>query len=138
MNRTAWLCLIGTFVATALGGCGGREGAAPSAAIDGVVYLGDRPVEAGLVTLVAEDGRSASAQLGPGGKFTLNAAPLGKVYVGVNTQMLRGQSELTLKQTKGQERLQFVEVPARYADPKNSGITATVEPGKTLQIRLKP
>jgi hypothetical protein len=106
--------------------------------VSGRVLLGDKPVEAGLVTFITDDGHSASASLGEGGHFTMTNAPVGRVYVGVNTQMLRGQQQLHLQQSKGKERLQFVDVPARYADPKTSGLTITVEPNKTIEINLRP
>lgn len=106
--------------------------------VSGKVFLGDKPVEAGLVTFVTDDGRSSSAQLGSGGQFTMTQAPLGKVYIGVNTQMLKGQRQLHQQQSKGKDVPSFVEVPARYADPKTSGVTEVVQAGKTIEIRLRP
>ncbi|MCS7022222.1 MAG: hypothetical protein NZ703_11795 [Gemmataceae bacterium] len=126
-----------SLVLASLTGCGGNA-TSNGVTVNGKVYLGDKPVEAGLVTFVTDDGRSASAQLGPGGQFTMTNAPTGKVYIGVNTQMLRGQQLLHLKQSKGKENLEYIDVPARYADPKTSGLTEVVEAGKTIEIRLRP
>jgi hypothetical protein len=130
-----WAALV---LVIGVAGCGGGGSSNAGVTVTGKVLLGDKPVEAGLVTFVTDDGRSASAQLGPGGEFTMTNAPVGKVYVGVNTQMLRGQQQLHLQQSKGKEVLQFVEVPPRYADPKSSGLTEVIEAGKTIEIRLRP
>jgi hypothetical protein len=129
--------IVGLGMSISLMGCGSGS-SSTGVTVSGKVLLGDKPVEAGLVTFVTDDGRSSSAQLGPGGQFTMTNAPTGKVYVGVNTQMLRGQQQLHLQQSKGKEVLSYVEVPPRYADPKSSGLTEVVEAGKTLEIRLRP
>ncbi|MBA2225654.1 MAG: hypothetical protein N3E46_00880 [Gemmataceae bacterium] len=136
-RRVAAFLLAAASCALSLTGCGGGSSSA-GVSVTGKVLLGDKPVEAGLITFVTDDGRSASAQLGPGGEFTLPNAPTGKVYIGVNTQMLRGQQQLHLQQSKGKEVLQFVDVPPRYADPKSSGLTEVIEAGKTIEIRLRP
>lgn len=134
-----WFCHWAIIVSSVyILGCGGNNNSNSGVTVSGRVLLGDKPVEAGLVTIVTDDGRSASASLGPGGQFTMTNAPTGQVYIGVNTQMLRGQQQLHLKQSKGKEQLQFVEVPARYADPKSSGLTEIIEAGKTIEIRLRP
>ena len=106
--------------------------------VTGKVFLGDTPVEAGVVTLVSDDGRVASADLGPGGQFTMHNAPTGKVYIGIDTQMLEDERRHLLHRSKGQEILRYVDVPARYANPKSSGLTEVVEAGKQLEIRLQP
>ena len=137
LSRGTAASLAGLALAIAVAGCGSGSSSA-GVTVTGKVLLGDKPVEAGLVTFVTDDGRSASAQLGPGGEFTMTNAPIGKVYIGVNTQMLRGQQQLHLQQSKGKEVFQFVEVPPRYADPKSSGLTDVVEAGKTITIRLRP
>lgn len=138
LRRRAALCWAALVLAIGIVGCGGGGSSNAGVTVTGKVLLGDKPVEAGLVTFVTDDGRSASAQLGPGGEFTMTNAPTGKVYVGVNTQMLRGQQQLHLQQSKGKEVLQFVDVPPRYADPKSSGLTEVIEAGKTIEIRLRP
>jgi len=107
--------------------------------VSGKVYLGDKPVEAGLVTFLSEDGRIASAELGPGGQFTMKNAPTGKVYIGVDTQMVEGEKQNLLHRSKGKEVLRYVGVPLRYANPKTSGLTEElIEAGKTINLRLKP
>jgi hypothetical protein len=136
--RTSLVLTVGLVFSTSLTGCGGSSSSAAGVTVQGKVLLGDKPVEAGLVTFVTDDGRSSSAQLGPGGQFTMTNAPTGKVYIGVNTLMLRGQQQLHLQQSKGKESLQFLEVPPRYADPKSSGLTEVVKAGKVIEIRLQP
>jgi len=106
--------------------------------VSGKVYLGDKPVEAGLVTFLSEDGRISSAELGPGGQFTMKNAPTGKVYIGVDTQMVEGEKQNLLHRSKGKEVLRYVDVPLRYANPKTSGLTELIEAGKTIDLRLKP
>ncbi len=138
LRRSAALRWAALVLVIGVAGCGGGGSSSAGVTVTGKVLLGDKPVEAGLVTFVTDDGRSASAQLGPGGEFTMTNAPTGKVYVGVNTQMLRGQQQLHLQQSKGKEVLQFVDVPPRYADPKSSGLTEVIEAGKTIEIRLRP
>jgi len=138
LRRSAALRGAALVLVIGVAGCGGGGSSSAGVTVTGKVLLGDKPVEAGLVTFVTDDGRSASAQLGPGGEFTMTNAPTGKVYVGVNTQMLRGQQQLHLQQSKGKEVLQFVDVPPRYADPKSSGLTEVIEAGKTIEIRLRP
>jgi hypothetical protein len=134
--------LIATAVAFGLAagiltGCGGN-GSSEGVDVSGTVVLGGKPVEAGLITFLTDDGKTASAELQEGGKFSLSNAPAGKVYIGVNTQMLRGQERLNLKQSKGKERGGHLQVPPRYADPKTSGLTKVLEAGKTIEIKLTP
>lgn len=137
MNRWVYAVALFGLFAGLLTGCG-KGGSAQGVAVTGTVTLGDKPVEAGLVTFLTDDGKTASAELQDGGKFSLANAPVGKVYIGVNTQMLRGQSRQNLKQSKGKEKGTFLEVPPRYADPKTSGLTETIEAGKELKIRISP
>ena len=64
-------------------------------------------------------------------------APTGKVYIGVDTQMVEGEKQNLLHRSKGKELLRYVDVPLRYANPKTSGLTEMIEAGKTIELRLK-
>jgi hypothetical protein len=139
MNRITPL-LPAAALALALAGCGGSGGNDGGnfngVSVSGTVTLDGQPLEAGLVTLTTDDGKSASAQLDDGGVFTMANAPTGRVKIGVNTQMLRGEAQMDAKQSKRKGKLNIREAPARYIDPKTSGLSDTVEAGKKLDIKL--
>jgi hypothetical protein len=139
MQRFILLSLLALFPVFTLG-CGSRAtdgGTFVGAEIKGTVTLNGQPVDAGIVTVMNDKGDSCTAQIADGGTFTLNNAPLGKVYIGVNTKAVKGQAMMNNANMKGKSRERIVDVPARYMEPKQSGLVEDIQSGMTLEIKLK-
>lgn len=127
-------------VAALLVGCGGGDGKGGTfngVEVSGTVTYDGQPVEDGLVTVTTDDGKSASARLEDGGKFTLPNAPTGPVKIGVNTQVAKSEAMMNQKESKGKIKTKVLDVPAKYAQPNTSGITDTITAGKPLEIKIK-
>jgi hypothetical protein len=126
-------------LAALLTGCGGDDGKGGTfngVEVSGTVTYDGQPVEDGLVTVTTDDGKSSSAKLEDGGKFTLPNAPTGPVKIGVNTQMAKAEAMMNQKESKGKMKVKLVEVPAKYAQPSTSGLTDTITAGKPLDIKI--
>ncbi len=131
--------LLAVLMATWVG-CSGNKtdgGNFAGTKVSGTVKLDGKPVDAGIITVMDDKGHSCSTQIEDGGTFTLNNAPIGKVYVGVNTMAVKGQAMMNNANMKGKSRERIVDVPAKYLEPKQSGIVKEIEAGKSLDIELK-
>src|SRR5688572_13984400 len=77
------------FAALVLGGCG--PAGPVTTPVSGTVTYQAKPVTAGFVVLVTEDGKqTATGSLTKDGQFEINNAPVGKVKVVVQTEMFKG------------------------------------------------
>jgi len=110
-------------------GCGdGRPQRVP---ISGQVFIDGKPLTMGIISLIPDNARPASATIGPDGRFTLktfepgDGAVLGTHPVAIRANELVGPS--TLKWY----------APKKYADETTSGLTATIAgPTDSLVINL--
>jgi hypothetical protein len=115
MQRTLVVGFL-LILAFSLGGCGHRMTIESSRAeASGTVTLDGKPLPTGSITFIsAEDPRfRVTAMIKPDGGFRVADAPLGRVRVAIETESARGNPG-------------YVPIPARYADAKTSGVTATV------------
>jgi hypothetical protein len=124
-------------------GCGGEQG---TAKVSGVVTLNGQPVDGAAVGFIGREGaRLATAQTDASGKFTLYAA-LGKNVVTIAKASANPAPPTDAPMempTEGeyQKMIQKVksEFPARYADPKTSGLSADVVEGMPpIEFALSP
>lgn len=136
IGRTGGLSsvLSAALVCCLLTGCGGGE--AGTVTVSGTVTLDGKPLDAAAVGFIGRGGaRLATAQTNAAGKFTLDAA-LGKNVVTVSKASVNptpapdvpmempteAQYQKMLQQAKS-------EFPARYGDPKTSGLSVEVVEG---------
>jgi len=101
------------------------------ATLEGTVSYGDQKVMVGLV-IVQNDKGSAQGFIDDEGRYKLDNVPIGEVNIGVNTDAGKGQlMSRAMSQSKGKARglPKVVELPARFQNPGQSGIKATVNKG---------
>jgi hypothetical protein len=141
MSLVLMLCATGV----GLAGCsGGAE--AGTVPIEGVVTVDDKPIAQASVAFIGKEGaRLASAMTDNAGKFKIRAA-VGKNVVTVAKAPPGGAApppsdEPQLMPTEGEyKKMQVVgtsEVPAKYGDPKTSGISFEItESMKSVDVVL--
>jgi len=136
--------LLGLALAMFLTGCGGgaEEG---TVAVEGTVMVDGKPIAQASVAFIGKEGaRLASASTNAAGKFNLRASP-GKNVVTVAKAPPGGPApppsdEPQLMPTEGeyakmQKAAAASEVPAKYGDPKTSGLSFDIAE-KTPPIEL--
>ena len=96
------------------------------ATLEGTVTYGSEPVPAALI-IVAGDNGSAQGSIGDDGRYVVNNAPVGQVKIAVNTAAA-ARANMGAKAPKGPPK-GSVNVPGKYSDPMQSGITTTVNSG---------
>lgn len=127
-RAVAGLLAAAAFVA-ATAGCGdGRPRRVP---VSGQVLIDGRPLTHGYVRLMPDNARPATAQIGPDGRFTLKTFEDGDgSVVGTHPMIVAANEAL------GETRQRW-HAPPKYADPKTSGLTATIDgPTDSLVIEL--
>jgi hypothetical protein len=146
-----YLVLFSCLAAVLLSGCGG--GRPTTAAVSGTVTFRGRPVTAGTVLFIADDGtQSASAELSPEGTYAMPGAPVGPVRVAVQTAAFRYRraapagvkpppglvaSSPQYQPVDNPVGTVYVPIPAHYESPEESGLSYTVQRGQqTLDIAL--
>jgi len=115
-------------------GCGGAEEG--TATVSGVVTLDGKPVEGAAVGFLGrEGGRLATEQTDSSGKFTIVAA-LGKNVVTIAKASANppppGDVPMEMPTDAAYQKMvqeQKSEIPARYGDPKTSGLSVEVVEG---------
>ena len=129
---------LGVFgaVCLALAGCGAGTGE-----LTGKVTYNDKTVCSGTVIIAAADGTSQTGPIQDDGTYTVTGIPAGTVKIGVNSPDPRS---VKVAQRKKDEKPPpadgsgWLQLPPKYADPKDSGLTATVKSGKNdFSIELK-
>jgi hypothetical protein len=95
------------------------------ASLEGTVTYGKEKVLAALIIIAGKDG-SATGNIGDDGRYKVDNVPLGEVTIAVNTSAAKAQA---MGARASRVALRFVDVPARYRDPINSGIKTTVAKG---------
>ena len=132
-RRTA----IGLALATATllaAGCG-PSGTAPTLKVTGKVTYNGQAVEGVTVNFSPQNGRPATGSTNASGEFTLSTfAPGDGAVPGVHTVAIApGASDAPPPMPGTPEaenpRAAAASFPPRYSDPKQSGLTATVEEG---------
>jgi hypothetical protein len=97
------------------------------------VTYGKEPVMVAMI-LVQGDSGAATAFIGEDGRYKAENVPLGTVHLAVNTAAGKGQMMgriMSQSQNKGQGSLpKMIDVPDKYADPTESGITTTINKGE--------
>jgi hypothetical protein len=116
-------------------GCGGMKGKrlpVTGATLEGTVTYGEERVMVAMILIQGEGGAS-TAFIGEDGRYKAENVPLGTVNIAVNTEAGKGQMMgkfMAASQEKGQGPPKMIDVPAKYADPTESGITTTIKKGE--------
>ena len=133
-----------TLAALCLAGCGGRAPDAGTMAVSGIITLDGKPVDNAAVGFIGKEGaRLSSAQTDRAGKFSIRAAT-GKNVITVAkasaNPILPKSDEPQLMPTQGeyQKLIQDVktELPAKYGDPKTSGLSVDVSDGMKQPVEI--
>jgi hypothetical protein len=138
--------VLGSVLLSAVVGCGGGTEAG-TVAIQGTVTVDSKPIAQASVGFIGKEGaRLASATTDAGGKFTIRAA-LGKNQVTVAKAAPGGPTpppsdEPQLMPSAGeyaamQKAVAASEVPAKYGDPKTSGLSFEIVEGmQAIELAL--
>jgi len=139
--------LLVAAVLVCLAGCSGKK---PKSKVTGKVTVGDKPVM-GEVVFLGDDGKEFKGVINAkDGIYTLLDAPNGQYKVavkgmgaGLNVPGGGGQvappKDAPKMDMPDLARGQSVQPPAKYGDPKTSGLTFEVTGGEqTFDIPLKP
>lgn len=130
LHRLGLVLLVGCGVM--LASCGKRiePMKLSNATLEGTVTYQGKPVPYALI-IVTNGRETSTANADAEGKFKVEHAPLGQVQIGVNTDAGRGVAMgaiMAAKQTGGQAPV-LIDVPKKYFEPSQSGITTTVSDG---------
>jgi hypothetical protein len=145
LSRTAKSCgFVVASLAFFLAGCGGAADPG-TMEVSGLITLDGKPVDKASVGFIGREGaRLASAQTNAAGKFTIRAA-MGKNVVTVAkasaapARPASDEPQLMPTQNEYQKITQAVQsdVPAKYGDPKTSGLAIDVVAGmKEVEFAL--
>jgi hemoglobin len=85
--------------------------------VSGKVTYKGKPLPAGTVAFHSKDGKAISTKLSEDGTYAAEKVPAGEYNLAVETDSAKGSPK-------------YVAIPAKYADPKTSGLTYTVKKGK--------
>ena len=101
----------------------------PVGSISGEVKVKDKPVPFGLIAFQTQ-GRKPKLVSGEikDGKYSVASVPVGEVVVTVQSVAIKAAPPP--KGTKATPPAPTVTVPPKYADPKKSGLTFTVQQGE--------
>jgi hypothetical protein len=140
MHRLWTFPALALVTAVAPLGCNRYERRLPEtgATLEGAVTYGGQPLPIAMVVAVGEKWQATGRA--ENGHYKIENAPLGEVKIGVNTDAIKGQligqqiaASYKGPEAKGGSRPappKLVEVPAKYAEPENSGVTAIIKRGK--------
>ena len=114
--------------------------------LTGTVKFGGESVPFGLI-LASSGLISTQGKIGEDGSYRIENVPIGEVLIGVNTEAGRGDfmsktmgdvySGPQGGKAKGKTNVKFVDVPAKYADPKKSGFKTNIVAGdNTFDIEI--
>lgn len=135
-------------LALALAACGNRDHIAVARPDSGAVVVGTvkyngEDVHYALVVVQGADGSTAAGMIAEEGRYRVPNAPVGEVWVGVNTNAARGVYQTALmrggamtgspesgKSGRKKVSLKFIDVPVKYLDPAQSGLSTTVAKGE--------
>jgi hypothetical protein len=151
--RASRLGLLAAFFLGLAAGCG--EPSQTPSRVTGMVKYNGQPVPSGTITFHSEDKGPYSAVLAEDGTYEIADLPSGKMVVTVecetfNTnrnlpayggargnamtnERLEAERQAGRTINPGTER-KYVKIPAKYAKPATSGLTATLETGRQTKI----
>ena len=143
-----------------LAGCGGSS--SNRARVTGKVTYNGQPVKAGNIAFIgkSEGAAPSRASLNPDGTYEIVDAGVGDFLVSIETESMnpkqsgpsyaqgvKGAPQMDPSKMQGagggpltaeQKAERYVQIPKKYSDPKNSGLTATIKPGNnSLDFPLK-
>lgn len=124
---------MGSLVLVALiAGCGG--GGPPSYTVQGTVTYAEKPVPTGWVIFLASDEQRSTAEIGTDGQYQTEL-PAGKYQIGISAPRVSDKTAMEAFD----ERPMMPHVPYRFAMPKSSGLSATIEAndGNRVDLTLK-
>lgn len=105
----------------------------PDASLSGKITFKGKPVPHALIIVQSEQ-RAATGFADAFGTYQVNHVDAGPVKIGVNTDAGRGHmrgAEMAAGQTDDKSaKPSFIDVPKKYFDPTNSGLTFTVSDPK--------
>ena len=113
-------------------GCGG-SGRPKLAPVTGVVNYNGEPLSEGMITFQPEEGRSASGKIVDGAITEVttfdpkDGAPVGTHIVTVSA--IPNAEDMFADHTSL--------IPLKYADPKKSGLSATIEAGASNHVEIE-
>jgi hypothetical protein len=134
MNRSR---IVFAFLFAALSGCGSRG----VGTLSGNITHEGKPLNAGTIQVIHSNGMSFTAEIQPDGTYRLPDLPEGAVLVGVsNPHPLARYQELTgfakteeqraaIRKPTPEELRAWIGIPAGYANPDTSGLTAEIKKG---------
>jgi len=126
----------------------------PVGAMSGKVTYKGKDVTGGQLTIFTKDGGAVPATIEADGTYSVRDLPVGEATVTIDTKTLKPANTSAVKFGGGEHKMktgpvpegysqtapkgQYVEIPAKYADQKKSGLTLTVNSGpQTHDFELK-
>jgi hypothetical protein len=97
---------------------------APRGDVEGRIRFQGKPLPGGTVTVHPAKGGPLTAKLDKDGNYRLRNVPAGEVRVSVETESVRPKP--------GQPPGRFVAIPAKYGNPKTSGLVVKVVKGRQV------
>lgn len=121
-------------------GCGKKE--TPRVEVTGEVKYQGKVLPVGTVSFVGKGNNVVETSTIKDGKYTIARAPVGEVQISILTPAPPSTMQMKQKvegKTMETGAASIVQVPSKYADAGNSGLTYTVKPDKTQthNIELK-
>jgi hypothetical protein len=143
------LLLLPLFLVIA-SGCGYRNRATPSGVSGHITYKG-KPLPGGTVTFYPGSGGAYTGTIDKDGKYSVADVPAGTMTVSVETSSVKPRPNL--QYGKGAQKMEaspgpggsagtspsgptgenYVEIPAKYANPQTSGLSATLTAGSQVK-----
>jgi hypothetical protein len=113
------------------------------AKVSGTVKYKDQPLKGGTVQFQTADGSKISGMISPQGTYAITDAPAGEMVVTVETESVKppakpvaygggGRREGGQQPPPGRDSgptMSYVEIPKKYADPKQSPLKTTINRG---------
>ncbi|MBM3993445.1 MAG: hypothetical protein FJ303_04745 [Planctomycetes bacterium] len=105
------------FTLVSAAGCGGPKW---GGAVSGTVTIGKELLPSGAVTFIGADGEARNAEI-VNGRYEIPQPPFGLCQITVMTA-----PEVDETTGKAKSGGKYVEIPARYSNPNESGLTFTI------------
>ncbi len=116
------------------------------ARVSGKVLFKGAPVPGGVITLHGAGGKTYSAPLAENGNYAVKDLPPGEYKITVNTEVLKapapvgpkGEKTPAIKEPDAKAGPKYLPIPAKYSDPKTSGLSFTAAKGaQTFDLSLE-